>query len=266
MAPDTPDTIRRQYADSRNLDARSTLHQRFSTARQSWTEWLFDHLDLPEACRILELGAGPGHLWKANAPRVRQGWEILVSDVSEGMLEQARRNLHGLPNVRVCRLDAGAIALPDGCVDVVIANHMLYHMANLPAALAEIARVLAPGGLLRASTVGDGHMRQLKDLLAELDPPIPYAPGIKIAPFTLQTAATALEGLFERVERIDFEDELRVTEVEPIIDYYQSLGEATAAALAGRLDDLRRRIAARIARDGAFRIAKETGIIRAVRR
>ncbi len=83
-----------QYKDSSNLDARATIHQRFSTNPYGWFNWVFDKLlVLPEDASILELGCGHGLLWKENVSRIPAGWNITLSDLSPGMLDAAWRNL-----------------------------------------------------------------------------------------------------------------------------------------------------------------------------
>src|SRR3954462_6193009 len=82
-----------QYKDSSNLDARIQLHTRFSTNPYNLFLWIFDHFELPEHARILEVGCGPGHLWRSNLHRVPVGWEITLSDFSTGMVQEARESL-----------------------------------------------------------------------------------------------------------------------------------------------------------------------------
>jgi ubiquinone/menaquinone biosynthesis C-methylase UbiE len=140
------DYLKKQYKDSSNLDARIRLHQRFSVNKYGWHPWVFDHFDLPPACQILELGCGPGSLWLDNRTRIPPGWEITLSDFSTGMLEDARRNLDPQCQFKYKVIDAQSIPCENGYFDAVIANHMLYHVSNRPAALAEIRRVLKPAG------------------------------------------------------------------------------------------------------------------------
>ena len=63
-----------QYRDSSNLDARAAIHQRFSTNPYGWFNWVFDVLTkFPDNARILELGCGPGYMWKECARRIPAG-------------------------------------------------------------------------------------------------------------------------------------------------------------------------------------------------
>ena len=82
--------LNEQYQDAGNLNARIRLHIEFSTNKYGWFPWVFDRYDLPEKCRILELGCGPGDLWGENMHRISPGWEITLSDFSPGMLEKAQ--------------------------------------------------------------------------------------------------------------------------------------------------------------------------------
>ena len=83
--------IAEQYRDSSNLDVRIGFHERFSINKYPWMRWVFDHFEFPPSCYILELGCGAGNLWVENSDRIREDWEIVISDASPGMLDKARQ-------------------------------------------------------------------------------------------------------------------------------------------------------------------------------
>jgi ubiquinone/menaquinone biosynthesis C-methylase UbiE len=148
-----------QYRDAANLNARASLHGRFSTNPDPWHRWVFDQLALPPDGRILELGCGPGGLWRENLDRLPAGWHLTLTDFSPGMAEEAQRGLSAVrPDIRVSVADARAIPYADSAFDAVVANHMLHHVPDRVRALDEIARVLAPGGTLYAATNGRRHL------------------------------------------------------------------------------------------------------------
>ncbi len=95
---------------------------------------------------------------------------IALSDFSPGMIEEAQHNLAdaGRP-FAFERIDAQAIPFADASFDMVIANHMLYHVPDRPQALAEIRRVLRPGGRLYAATGGANHLREIGELVQRFD-------------------------------------------------------------------------------------------------
>ena len=152
-----------QYKDSSNLDARVVIHQRFSTNPYGWMNWVFDHLlVLPADAKILELGCGSGYLWKENAARIPAAWDITHSDLSVGMIDSAWRNLVVTErSYKFKEIDAQEIPFEDRTFDLVIANHMLYHVPDRPKALTEIRRVLKDDGKLMAATVGETHLKEM---------------------------------------------------------------------------------------------------------
>lgn len=152
-----------QYRDSSNLSARILFHRLFSTNGYGWHRWIFDHLtNLPGDARVLELGCGRGGVWAENRDRIPSDWEITLSDLSPGMIEEARLNLSGsgrLFDYEV--IDAQSIPYPEATFDGVVANHMLYHVPDRAKGIAEIYRVLKPDGLLFAATNGSDDMSAL---------------------------------------------------------------------------------------------------------
>lgn len=253
-----------QYRDASNLCARSNLHARFSTHPVAWFHWMFDQFTLPARCRILELGCGPGGLWAENMARIPSGWDITLSDFSEGMLAQARQNLADHRPFRFEQIDAQQIPFKDHHFDAVIANHMLYHVPDRRLALAEIRRVLVPGGVLYAATNGRQHMRELAEISAQFDPHNVVDSDAVTRGFSLQNGPVQLETFFEQVEVRRYRDSLRVTEVPPLADYLRSTirwkqmegrADRTLAELVSFLEALLE------ARGGVIEITKDTGLI-----
>jgi len=242
-----------QYRDDTNLNARSALHERFSVNPVGLQRWVFDQLDLPARARILEVGCGPGNLWVPNLTRIPEGWQIVLSDFSPGMVQAARRRL---TSRRFAFEVAEAEAVPHGAgtFDAVIANHMLYHVSNRRRAIAEFGEVLKPGGALYAVTNGLGHMREIDDLLAARG--VGEAGARHSRAFGLETGGDQLRSSFGKVELRHYEDRLEVTDPGAIIAYVlsMSVGHPVDAG------ELRREIGAVIERDGRFVVSKATGM------
>jgi len=241
-----------QYRDDSNLNARVELHQRFGTRAGVFNHMVFDQLSLPADARVLEVGCGPGRLWAENAERVPPGWRVVLTDFSRGMVEVARRRLGARFGFAVS--DAEALAHPAGAFDAAIANHMLYHVADRPRAIRELARVLRPDGVLYAVTNGRAHLRELDELMARW---LPGGPGfLHGAAFGLENGAAQLAEGFAHVELRRWDDALEITEVEPVVAYARSI------AVDGRVDDeaVRRTVAGLIERHGAFHVGRAAGM------
>jgi SAM-dependent methyltransferase len=197
---DTKYLLTEQYRDAVNLKTRINLHKKFSTNTCGWFPWVFDHIKLPPSCKILELGCGPGDLWFENIERLPSGWQLTLSDFSPGMLEKSWHNLQNQPRAFNFNLiDAQSIPYEDNEFEGVIANHMLYHMPDRAKAFAEIRRVLKPGGILYATTVGEAHMQELTTLLHKFDPGLDNDFNITIIEFTLKNGRAQLEKWFHNI-------------------------------------------------------------------
>lgn len=265
MRANDPDyLLTEQYRNASNLSARARLHERFGTNPQTWHRWYFEQLELPENARILELGCGPGWLWWENRERVRPVWEVLLTDFSPGMLDEARRNLSGLgrPPRFEC-VDAQAIPFADASCDAVLANHMLYHVPDRQRAFAEIRRVLKPDGCLYAATNGVRHLREISELVrAVLPNGDPEQISMHASEFALENGAEQLAPHFSDVRMVPYEDSLRVTEVEPLLEYVLSLPVSKAVG-AEQIEQLRSLITAQVAERGYLHIGKAVGVFQA---
>ena len=229
-----------QYRDDSNLRARIELHRRFSTNPEPWHRWVFDWFRFPAVARILEVGCGPGELWLQNADRIPAGWELTLADLSPGMVDKAREGLGDGAEYQVA--DVQELPFEDGSFDGVIANHMLYHVPDRPRALAEIARVLRPGGLFYASTNGTDHLKELKALYVHSEP----------WEFRLEEAGEELSAVFADVEVELFPGDLEVTEVEPVVAFVRSMDAG--------IDGFEEIVRARIEAEGSFHVTKVGGL------
>jgi SAM-dependent methyltransferase len=97
--------------------------------------------------RALDVATGAGHTALAFAPRVEH---VLATDVTPEMLAEAARlaRERGLANVETQQADAEHLPVADGSVDLVTCRLAFHHFPRPAAALAEMARVLRPGGVL----------------------------------------------------------------------------------------------------------------------
>jgi ubiquinone/menaquinone biosynthesis C-methylase UbiE len=97
--------------------------------------------------RVLDIGSGPGHAAFAFAPRVRSA---VAFDLSEAMLAEGRRlgAELGIANVGFEQGDAAALPFEAGSFEVVTSRYCAHHYADPGAVFREVARVLAPGGVV----------------------------------------------------------------------------------------------------------------------
>jgi SAM-dependent methyltransferase len=184
-----------------------------------------------------------GDLWARNRNRM-PAVTIEATDQSAAMVEAGRSATEGLPIAWTVSA-ADETGFDDQSFDVVVANHMLYHVPDPATTIAELRRVLRPHGVLVTATNGVRHMADLNLLLTK--PPRPL-------PFTLENGYEMLATSFSAVERRDFPDSLQVTNADLAVAYLESFNDVRDA------DSIRARIANAISEDGYFAVTKAVGL------
>jgi SAM-dependent methyltransferase len=151
-----PELVAREYASERGLEGRRAAY-RYGVGPDP-REMAFEAVAEAEPRRVLEVGPGPGEL----SERIQRdlGADVVALDISERMVEltQAR-------GVEAMVGDVQQLPFPDGSFDCAVAAWMLYHVPDIVRGMAELARVLRPGGRLVAVTNGADHWQGLSELV-----------------------------------------------------------------------------------------------------
>ena len=239
------------YADDAKLAARQAIYQYVERPWPSDGGRVLGAITLRGDERVVDVGCGNGNDTR-DLLRSGFGGPLLACDLSVGMLRTVQPL--GAP---VVNADAAALPLRTACADVALAMHMLYHCPDIPAAVAELRRVVRPGGTLVVSTNSVGHLRELADAWGH--------PGWGEGPsrFSLEDGGTILATAFSQVELQRTDNRLLIPDVEPVVAYIESLRDAWE----DRVDDwqasvaaLRERVGEAIRRDGAFAVSITKGV------
>jgi SAM-dependent methyltransferase len=179
--------VRAQYESEDNLRARKAAYT--NAEGDDPREFAFAAVAKAKPLRVLEVGGGEGEL----AERIREELdaEVVGIDQSERMVEIQRSK--GI-DARVG--DVQELPFADGEFDVVVAAWMLYHVPDLDRGLAEIARVLKPGGRLVTVTNAVDHLRELWELAGKTS-------SVGNFSFNSENAETSLLRHFGSVDRRD---------------------------------------------------------------
>lgn len=243
-----------QYVDDDNLRAR----QRFWRHQVPYFDivsWVRDLAGLEPGMRVLDAGCGNGRYLRALAER--PVW-VAGCDLSPGMLRAS-----GHPSVACA--DVTALPFRDAAFDVVLAAHMLYHVPDRAAAVRELRRVLAPGGVCIAVTNGEQGLESLRDLTEQAVRRV--TPGWRMIgatqPFTVENAADQLAVGFESVTcvRPDGVPPVVLRDPTPAADFVASWAsfyqDQTDRPWPDVVDDVRQQVRDIIDRDGVFTTSSE---------
>jgi SAM-dependent methyltransferase len=248
-----------QYRNPDKLTARANLHAKYGTAATAWFPWLVAQITWPSDGNVLDVGCGPGWMWEQASRDLPASLRLTLTDLSAAMVRSAAQRARGLrrfASVEAREGDAQELPFPDETFDVVVANHMLYHVPEPSLAVAEIARVLRAHGCLLATTNGAGNLRELRELSGEV-----FGDTVSdvTRTFNADCGKEILRASFGDVEWRNFVDTLECTDAEDIVAYLTSSFPGENAT-PKELRILRAKVADRLdAGNGVVKVSKETG-------
>jgi SAM-dependent methyltransferase len=152
----TVSDLKSQYADGRNLRARQSIWAYGESA--PLPERVLDLVGLDGGETVVDVGCGNGGYEAALRRRGHRG-PVLGCDLSPGMAAEASAY------APCAAADAQALPVRAGVADVALAPHMLYHVPDIPRAIAELRRVVRSGGVAMVVTNGAGHRREVTALV-----------------------------------------------------------------------------------------------------
>lgn len=117
---------------------------------------LLNGLDISPTARVLDIATGRGALLFATAERLETGSHVAGIDLAEGMIRETTAEIQqrGLNHISVHLMDAEHLAFSDESFDCVVCGFGLFLFPQVARSLAEIRRVLKPGGRLGISVPG----------------------------------------------------------------------------------------------------------------
>ena len=248
-----------QYRSATNLSARIALHSLYSTNPEGWFPWLYRKLELAPGMRVLEVGCGDGALWTCRHEALPRPISIVLSDISDGMIRDVRRNIRqDLQSFTFQVFDCANIPYADNTFDLVIANHVLFYADDLPGTLQELARVLRPGGRFICSSYSSRHMHEIRDLVRLFDSHISLSQGHLYERFGLENGQSLLSPVFSSVRLLRYEDELRITDPQPLIEYILSCHGNQNQYLVNRYKEFQSFVKEQVGNE--FYVTKDAGI------
>ncbi len=161
-----------------------------------FAEPLLNLLDLSPGQQILDAATGPGVLALRALPRIRPGGTCLGIDFSQAMIQLARTNAADVNGASFKVMDVERLELPEGAFDRAMCGFGLMHFPSAAKALAELHRVLKPGGKLACSVWGElskvEFMKIMLDAVKAVAPQAGFPPGPPMFGFGSEAALAPL--------------------------------------------------------------------------
>lgn len=219
------DAIRRYYATERNLRVHEETQAKYAVPAVDFVRWTLDTIAWAGDEVVLDIGPGRGRHY-ARLMQAQPALTYFALDLSPNMLLN-----HPCASDRLALGDAMRLPYSDDSFDIVMANHVLYHLADVDAGLDEIKRVLKPDGRVLAATDSLQNLIQLQMLIHRANVFL-SSNGAKVKPPPLPCEAFALENgtrilarHFYAVVRHDLPCQLVFDDIEPALQYLDSMRE-----------------------------------------
>lgn len=220
--PNDPETVRKQYANDEKLRVRQEIHATYTVPKIDYNEWVLDSVEWRGDERVLDVGSGSGIYFEPLQRRV-PNLHYTGIDLSPGMLGKHP----GQGTVSVA--DAQQLPFADDTFDVLMANHMMYHLKDIDEAIVEFRRVLRPDGLLMVATNSVQTMPELQVLMRRAILLLTRSGGTQVKPptpasnlFALENGCRQLARHFYAVMRNDLPSKLVFPEIDPLMQYLES--------------------------------------------
>jgi SAM-dependent methyltransferase len=259
------------YATDEHLAVRYRIHELYSKPKIDFQQWVIETFNWHGDERVLDVGTGSGGYFYEVHRHTPKG-NLIAGDLSLGMAKQARANAQGdqFETTHVLTLDAQHLPFPAGSFDVVLANHMLYHVPDLGQAVTEIRRVLRPDGCLIAATNSQNTMPEFDTLTRRACtllgfPRQEFKPDT--ADFSLESGTRILGKHFRAVARYDLPSAFHFPEVKPVMDYLDSLRAVREPQLPEAItwdefmDKMEDQISRLIGHFGELQVSKLAGVL-----
>ncbi|OGO31875.1 MAG: hypothetical protein A2136_04125 [Chloroflexi bacterium RBG_16_54_11] len=206
------------YQETTNdLLARIDIHKKFGS--RDIDQWMLHLLNPTKGSKILDVGCGAGKQCFLFYKALEGEADITGGDVNQALLEKARQENAKIGNrIRIIELDFNRrFPLNDNAYDLVTSCFAIYYSEDIPFTIAEMQRVIKPGGCLFTTGPMPENKRLFYDIIFEAtQKPIPPMPGSSRYASLIYNA---IRERFAKVELHIFENPLVFEQVEPFLAY-----------------------------------------------
>lgn len=214
---------KKQYENSDNLKKRIGIYK-YNSNKENWCNWVYKQIPIEPNMKILELGCGTGALWKDNFNSIPENTKVTLTDLNPGMLESCKENLKYFRkeiNFQIVNIEK--LPYSNDTFDIIIANHVLYHLTDINKGLSEVKRVLKDNGTFITTTIGLEDNKELKQIFHNYNKSIPFYPEKIAKLFGLENGEPVLKRHFKKIIKNEYVNHLEIPETDSILTYAESI-------------------------------------------
>jgi DNA-binding transcriptional MerR regulator len=264
------------FLDANNLidlikitNIESVVREQYKSDKKNkidFDKWCFNQINFPQNARVLEVGCGTGKLWYKNKENIDENLDITLSDFSKGMLKSTKEKLKELKhNFNYEEINVENIPYEDESFDIVIARHMIYFSPNIEKALAEIKRVLVPGGIAYITVNSCETMAELNELAEKFDSSLGIDNNGYSVRFELENGDPIIRKYFSNVHVEILEGKIIVDDPEPVVSYKASTIQGSSILIGEKKKAFKKYLEDHIQKNGNISITTKTCIFKAMK-
>ena len=212
---------------------------------------------------MLDLGCGTGLVWINNIDLIPENVHVMLSDVSEGMVDSCRESLGNDARFSFQVCDAAHTPYESGRYQMILANHMLNFFGDLEQIFDELKRLVAEDGCIYSTTPSLQQGQELFTIAEGFDDRLKMDNGDLVRIFNVENGEEEISGSFRTVETRIFQNDVVTNDVDALILYLASCFEdEQLERLIERYDYFKEHVQSVVAKNGQFRMTNKSALFK----
>lgn len=245
--------LHQQYNNDERLAIRIQTHELYTEPKIDLPQLVIDQIKWSGHETVVDVGCGNGSYIPHISARANR---YVAVDLSHGMLSSIDHQ-----QIEKVTADIHALPFKSHFADVVLANHMLYHIEDKPTAIKQIKKILKPGGILLAATNSGNNQPEIAELLKTTNLSQEEQANFRmpLIDFHLENGEAILQPHFKEVKKWEVKTHFVFNSAEPLLLYLATLG-SPKDNYPEIATEIQKHVEAHIVQHGSYKVSKKAGV------